>query len=183
MRLSLRFMLPLMLALGLVAYAVRPLVDQLTLRWFVRDIEIRAALVANTIHEPLVDLVTTNARIKLKGFFSRIIEDQRLYAMAFCDAQREEFVVTRPLSAVVSCRDLDRFTRGDAGLVASDHGLLHVAVEPVVADGTTLGQLVLVHDMSFVQRRSEESKRYVFYFLVGLGALVSLITVVVAQLG
>ncbi|MGH8694493.1 MAG: alpha,alpha-trehalose-phosphate synthase (UDP-forming), partial [Burkholderiales bacterium] len=36
--------------------------------------------------------------------------------------------------------------------------------------------------MSFIQRRSEETKRYVFYFFIALGAIVSLITVVVAQL-
>jgi trehalose 6-phosphate synthase len=182
MRLSLRFILPLMVAIGFVAYAVRPLVDQLTLKWFVRDVEIRAALVANTIHEPLVELVSTNARTKLKTFFGRITEDQRLYAMAFCDARHQQFVATRSLPAAVSCGDMDRFVGSDSGLVVSDQGLLHVAVAPVAAEGTTLGQLILIHDMSFTQRRSEETKRYVFYLLVGLGGLVSLITVVVAQL-
>ena len=44
------------------------------------------------------------------------------------------------------------------------------------------GRLVLVHDMSFVTRRSEETKRYVFYFFMGLAAVVSLITVIIAQL-
>mgnify|MGYP003413410641 FL=1 len=42
MRLSLRFIIPLMLALAAIAYSVVPLVDQLTLRWFVRDLDIRA---------------------------------------------------------------------------------------------------------------------------------------------
>jgi len=41
---------------------------------------------------------------------------------------------------------------------------------------------VLVHDMSFVARRSAETRKYLFYFFVGLGAVVSLITVVIAQL-
>ena len=36
--------------------------------------------------------------------------------------------------------------------------------------------------MSFVERRSEETRRYLFYFFVALGAAVSLITVVIAQL-
>ena len=36
--------------------------------------------------------------------------------------------------------------------------------------------------MSFVTRRSEETKRYVFYFFMGLAAVVSLITVIIAQL-
>ena len=36
--------------------------------------------------------------------------------------------------------------------------------------------------MSFVERRSEETRRYLFYFFVALGAIVALITVVIAQL-
>ena len=44
MRLSLRFVLPLMLVLAGIAYAVAPLVDKLTLGWFVRDMDIRSAL-------------------------------------------------------------------------------------------------------------------------------------------
>jgi trehalose 6-phosphate synthase len=42
--------------------------------------------------------------------------------------------------------------------------------------------IVLVQDMSFAAGRSEETKRYLFYFFVGLGAVVSVITVIVAQL-
>ena len=38
MRLSLRFILPLLLVLGVVAYSVVPLVDSLTLKWFTRDL-------------------------------------------------------------------------------------------------------------------------------------------------
>ena len=42
MRLSLRFLIPLLLALALFAYAAVPLVDTLMTRWFVRDLDIRA---------------------------------------------------------------------------------------------------------------------------------------------
>ena len=52
MSLSLRFILPLVLALAAMAYGVLPLVDQLTLRWFVRDLDIRAGLIANAVQEP-----------------------------------------------------------------------------------------------------------------------------------
>ena len=43
-------------------------------------------------------------------------------------------------------------------------------------------QLVLVHDMSFVDRRSEETRRYLFYFFIALGLAIALITVIIAQL-
>src|SRR5438093_5015267 len=50
------------------------------------------------------------------------------------------------------------------------------------AHGAPAGTLVLVHDMSFVARRSAETRKYLFYFFVALGAIVALITVVIAQL-
>ena len=50
---NLIFVLPLLLVLAGIAYAVAPLVDQLTLSWFVRDLDIRSSLIANTIQEPL----------------------------------------------------------------------------------------------------------------------------------
>ena len=44
MPLSLRFVVPLALALAAIAYAVVPLVDRLTFQWFVRDLDTRGAL-------------------------------------------------------------------------------------------------------------------------------------------
>jgi hypothetical protein len=53
MRLSLRFIVPLLIVLAMFAYAVLPLVDGLTVRWFMRDLDIRASLIANTVQEPI----------------------------------------------------------------------------------------------------------------------------------
>ena len=56
MRLSLRFLVPLLLALSLFAWAAVPLSDALMTRWFVRDLEIRSTLIAATIQAQLDDL-------------------------------------------------------------------------------------------------------------------------------
>jgi trehalose 6-phosphate synthase len=56
------------------------------------------------------------------------------------------------------------------------------SIAPVATDGMPGGMLVLVHDMSFIDRRSEETRRYIFYLFVGLGVMISLITVAIAQL-
>ena len=65
MRLSLRFILPLFLVLAGIAYAVAPLVDQLTLRWFVRDLDLRSSLIANTIQEPLQEQLEAGKKAKI----------------------------------------------------------------------------------------------------------------------
>jgi hypothetical protein len=81
MRLSLRFILPLALVLAGLAYAVIPLVDTLTLKWFVRDLEIRSRLIASTIEGPLADLLSTESKTKLLQYFHRLTQDERLYAI------------------------------------------------------------------------------------------------------
>jgi trehalose 6-phosphate synthase len=48
--------------------------------------------------------------------------------------------------------------------------------------GVRLGEMVLVHDLSFIARRSAETRKYIFYLFVGLGFTIALITVIIAQL-
>ena len=83
MRLSLRFIIPLLLALAAVAYAILPVVDRFTFRWFVRDLDIRANLIANTVQEPLEDLIRAGNRTRMLQFFTRITADERVYAVWF----------------------------------------------------------------------------------------------------
>ena len=181
MSLSLRFILPLILALAAMAYGVLPLVDQLTLRWFVRDLDIRAGLVTNSLQEPLYEQLRAGKPAKTQAYLTRLIQDERLFGLGFCP-QGGTLIATKGFPAAIGCDSLARFDDPAARLLQSEQGPLHVAVHPIAAEGEMLGKLVLVHDMSFIQRRSEETKRYVFYFFVGLGLIVSLITVIIAQL-
>lgn len=182
MRLSLRFIIPLILVLTAIAYAVVPLVDQLTLRWFVRDLDMRSTLIANTIQEPLQEMIQTGTPARTQKLFSRIIQDERLYAIGFCDAGSRRLIATSTFPENITCGTVERQVSEAKHVFESPQGPLHVATAPVEAEGSLLGTLVLVHDMSFVDRRSQETKKYVFYFFVGLGFIVSLITVVIAQL-
>lgn len=182
MSLSLRFILPLLLALAAIAYGVVPLVDQLTLRWFVRDLDIRSELVANSVHEPLQEHLKVGQNKMTERYFARLIQDERLFGVGFCPAGGAALIATPAFPAAIHCDSLDRFGDPAARILESGQGPLHVALHTVEQDGQALGKLVLVHDMSFIQRRSEETRQYVFYFFIGLGLVVSLITVVIAQL-
>jgi trehalose 6-phosphate synthase len=182
MRLSLRFVVPLFLTLAAVAYAVVPLVDQLTLRWAVRDIDSRATLIANTVQEPMQDLVRTGDRARMARFFTHLIQDERLFALGFCPARGGTPVVTPTLPSQLRCDALDAFSGASGHLLASAHGPMLVSVRELAADSVVLGRLVLVHDFSFVTRRSQETRRYVFLFFVALALTIALITVVIAQL-
>jgi trehalose 6-phosphate synthase len=182
MRLSLRFIVPLILALAGVAYAVVPLVDRFTLRWFVRDLDLRAGLVASTMDEPLLTLLTTGNRARTEQYFTRLTQDERLFAIGFCSSTDSTLIATRGFPKEIECNTLGKFADPAARQLTSARGALHVSVSPVELDSAHAGALVLVHDMSFVDRRSAETRKYLFYLFVGLGVVVSLITVVIAQL-
>src|SRR5437879_5880730 len=183
MRLSLRFILPLAITLAAIAYAVIPLVDRFTLQWFVRDLDIRTSLIANTIQDPLREFVREGSRTKVLRFFDRIMQDERLFAVAFCDLSRRMIYKSAVFPASITCASDD----GDAlfsesRLVNLQRGPIHVALHRVESEGTAYGYLVLVHDMSFVQRRSDDTKKYIFYLFAAIGAIVSLVTVVIAEI-
>lgn len=86
LRLSLRFLLPLTLVLVLFAYAAVPLTEKLTVRWFVRDLDIRSQLLASALEEPLLVYLPQRARKQINQRFDRAIRDERLYALGLCDA-------------------------------------------------------------------------------------------------
>ncbi|HWC72301.1 MAG TPA: trehalose-6-phosphate synthase, partial [Gemmatimonadales bacterium] len=193
MRLSLRFVVPLFLALGIFAYAAVPLVDRLMLSWFSRDLDIRANLIANTIEEPLQGLIQSGNKRRVLQFFTRLTQDERLYAVAFCPADDGQLLATPTFPKDVTCGELDPREPAKSELRQTAQGPVLVSVRPlVVAEqppagaapsiGAALGELILVHDMSFIARRSRETREYLFLFFVGLGLTVALITVVIAQL-
>jgi trehalose 6-phosphate synthase len=179
-KLSLRFIVPLILVLAALTLAAMPLVDQLTLRWFMKDLDLRASLIAGTIEEPVQHLEADPD--ELRAYFARLILDERLYAVGYCaeGAVRPEGTATLPPS--VRCDSANE--KGDAsGRVVRDaHGPLLISVKPMRDVRGSRASIVVVQDMSFAERRNEETRQYLFYFFIALGILISLITVVVAQL-
>ena len=182
MRLTLRFLVPLLVALALFAYAAVPLVDALTTRWFVRDLDMRSNLIANTVQEPLEDMIKAGAPARVLGFFQRLLSDERLYAVGLCLSSDAAPIATGAFPTEIRCSTLAPFMTPGEHLLRTAKGVVHVAVRRIDAETVTPAELVLVHDMSFIERRSEETRRYLFYFFAALTLSVALITVVIAQL-
>ena len=185
MPLSLRFVVPLALALAAIAYAIVPLVDRLTFQWFVRDLDMRGALIAQTAQDPLVELVKSGrgARERVLRYFDRISEGQRVFALGFCEPTGKMAYATRVFPEAVRCSPARNERREPRNLVLElNDGALHVAAHPIVSDGQLLGELMIVHDMSFAQRRSADTRKYVLWLFAGIAAVVALITVVIAEI-
>ena len=182
MRLSLRFLLPLMLVVGLFAYAAVPLADSLMLRWVVRDLDVRSSLIANAVSEPLSGLVLTGSTPRIEQFFRHLTQDERLYAVGLCIAGHAMPIATPGFPSGIACSALRAPASTAKSLINTAHGMLHLSVAPIDAGAAGPAQLAILHDMSFVEKRSEETRLYLFAFFAVLAFLVALITVIVAQL-
>src|SRR5687767_12657067 len=84
-----RFSLPLLAVLGVLAAALTPITDSLIARWFQHDVEIRSSLILNSVHDSLVALARRSSRREMEVLFERIARDERVMAVGWCDGTDE----------------------------------------------------------------------------------------------
>ncbi|MFH1444739.1 MAG: trehalose-6-phosphate synthase [Candidatus Peregrinibacteria bacterium] len=186
MRLSLRFLIPLALVLGLVAYTVVPLADRMMVRWFVNDVDLRSKIIAETVDNYLLEVTPDRSQptitTKVQNFFKRVMLDERVYALGFCDARGEKLLFkTDKFPQITSCSPVGEETH-TTQVLDQPGGPLHIAYHVVRGTGSVLGELVLIHDMSFIQSRSATTRLYLLYFFGALAAIIALLTVFIAQM-
>jgi trehalose 6-phosphate synthase len=177
-----RFVLPLILAMTLLAYAIMPLVDKLTLHWFIRDLDMRSQLIANTVQEPLGAFLEQENASRINSLMKRAVQDERLFAMGYCDIQGKLNQKTQKFPKEIKCPSPVSPAPEKPFILKLPSGLVHVAVKPVVIAGMPAGYLFLIHDMSFIEKRSADTRKYVVLLFVILFLVISFITVLVAHL-
>lgn len=181
LKLSFRFVFPLVLVLAVIAYGVIPFVDSMELKWFVRDLDMRSKVMVNTMEGPLADLLMSDSKDKILAYFTRILQDERLYALGFCDLDHHLLYETQAYPRDVTCKATLDLASDSSTVRSFSSGPLHITSALIETNGRRLGRLLLIHDMSFIQQRSSDTKRYVFYLFAGLTAVISLVTVLVAH--
>lgn len=182
MRLSLRFIIPLLIALALAAYATVPLIDRQILSWFSRDLDVRATLIATTVQDQVAGLLAVGEPAGMQAYFNRLTSDERLYAVGLCVNGDVRPVATALFPGQLDCATL-RERAGSAGqLLRTSHGLFLVTVRTLGLTGAGKPMLTVVHDMTFAEQRSDDTKRYMVMFFVALGVVVAFITVAIAQM-
>lgn len=182
LRLQLRFLVPLLLTLVATAYFTVPLMDQLTLRWFGRDLNTRGQLVANTLSEPIAEAFANGNEKRLQSLIDRAIQDERMVAIALCSTNGTVLHKTAAFPKDLTCSDAAEASRQPDPRLRIGGGPVHVGVHPIATENGRVADVVLLHDLSFVDRRSQDTRRYLIALIAGLGLTMALITMVVAQL-
>jgi alpha,alpha-trehalose-phosphate synthase [UDP-forming] len=182
LRLQLRFLVPLLLTLIAAAYLVLPVVDRLTLRWFARDLSQRGTLVANTLSDSIRDALSEAGGTRLQALFNRAIQDERLVGIGLCLPDGRLVQRTFGFPKELTCNTAREVAQRPDPQMQFGGGATHVGLYPVDTEAGHVADMVLLQDMSFIERRSQDTQRYLIILIAGLGVTMTLITVVVAQL-
>ena len=132
-RLQLRFLVPLLITLIAVAYVAVPLVDQVTLRWFSRDLSSRGALVAKALSEPVAEAIAIGRLRRLQPLFDRTSEGERLFGIGLCgpDGRLVQSTSRFPDRQLSCATAIEVASKADSRLDLPG-GTVHVSVYPVM---------------------------------------------------
>ena len=183
-RLQLRFLLPMAIAVGVAALLALLLMGRLELNWFSRDLDMRGALVSDALSDSIGRAVRGQpAEIEqLRQVFDRTVRDERLVALALCTPQGQMLGASGGFPQQLSCAQAQAIATTARPQWQLPGGMVHVGWYAVEADAAQPMALVLLHDLSFIERRSSDTRLHLVALIVGLGLVISVITMVVAQL-
>jgi trehalose 6-phosphate synthase len=193
MRPALRFVVALVAGLALLTWATSVLVSRTTRSWFEKDMELRAELAINGAREALVAHWKAGDEAELRKVLVALSRDERVLGAAACTPNLEQSARTSAYPAGLGCQGFGSHVRPTAessaiawttwhSVFSVPGGQVHATAIPVLDGEQALGFVVLVHDLSFVERREATTKRFIVAAFGFLAFAASIITLVAARL-
>ncbi|HEV7913485.1 MAG TPA: trehalose-6-phosphate synthase [Albitalea sp.] len=158
------------------------MIDRLTLRWFARDLNMRGELIANTLAEPIIDAKTARNDKRMQTLIDRANQDERMVAIGLCSPEGQLVHRTAGFPKTLNCVSANQVASQPDPRLRIEGGPVHVSIHPISSESGKVADMVLLHDLSFVDRRSQDTRRYLIILIAGLGLTMALITMIVAQL-
>ncbi len=157
-----RFAIPTLLAVGILAFFGVPYADKMLADWFRADVDMRAKLVANSMSIPLARLVQKNDPKELRDYLNSITADERLLAVVLCRSDGTLIYKTDRTPEAISCSSTADMRKRANRLLQLPSGSVEVSAVPNVDSSGTAFRTLIVHDLSFIDRRQSAARSYVF---------------------
>lgn len=169
MRRAARFLLALLAGLAVLAMVGDQVLSRTARAWFDHDLAIRSLLAVNAASRSLAD--HWNDPAGLTEVLDDITRDERIMASAACTSNHHLIARTSGFPNQFSCLTPE-------GPLELPTGPVHLsATAPDGVDGT----VILVHDISFLQRRANTTRRILFIGFFVLSLIASVITLLAAR--
>jgi trehalose 6-phosphate synthase len=164
-----RFILALIAGLGLLMWAASGVVQVTAREWFERDVNSRAELVLTGARQSLAD--SWNDPASLDKQLAALGRDERVMSAAVCGLDLQPRSSTPGFPDEFSCSAVGSRARasdavGDqrfhewSTVATLPTGRVHVSVMPISNQGQELGFAILVHDLSFIDRREAQARTF-----------------------
>ncbi len=177
-----RFALPVLVTLSVGAWIAVPYVERMLTEWFRTDVEMRAKVVMNTMGETLPTLLDRSELPRLRRFLSKVTEDERLLAVLACRPDGQTLYQTDRTPPQVSCATGTAASEPASRVLRTPQGTVHVARYDLQAADGQPAVVLLVHDMSFIDRRYTKARDYLIAFGVMSAVVLALLSVFAAWL-
>ncbi len=167
-----RFILALIVGLALLTWAASGVVQTTAREWFERDVNSRAQLVLTGARQSLAD--AWNDPVNLQKQLVSLARDERVMGAAACNADLTTRSSTPGFPAEFNCLAVGPRVR-NADTIAEDTnhnthewstvatlptGRVQVSAMPISAQGQELGFAILVHDLSYIERREAAAQTF-----------------------
>ncbi len=188
-----RFILALIVGLALLTWAVSGVVQTTAREWFERDVNSRAQLVLIGARQSLAD--AWYAPADLQRQLVAIARDERVIGVAACGDDLSPRSSTPGFPEEFSCSAVgSRVRAADATARGGSHevhewstvatlptGRVYVSAMPISAQGQVLGFAILVHDLSYIERRESAAQTFLIVVFAILGVMAFGIPLLVAK--
>ncbi len=182
---GLRFVVPLVAALALLSIGAALVVNATSRRWFEKDVRLRAELAVGGARHGLVHDWRAGDDAGIGHVLAEITRDERIMSAAACSAESVTLAQTTDFPSGFGCGRFGERLRATwqtldepANLAGGD---VLLSAIPVLDEGKPLGFVVLVHDMSYAERREALSRRFTLIAFVVLALVTSAVTLLVAR--
>jgi trehalose 6-phosphate synthase len=159
-----RFILALLVGLALLAWAASGVVQTTAREWFERDVNSRAQLVLVGAGQSLATAWYGDKKDLEKQLID-LTRDDRVMGAAACDSNLLLRAETPGFPDEFSCWAVGTRLRSvvsrEWSMVATlPSGRVHVSVMPVRSQSEELGFAILLHDLSFIERREAKARTF-----------------------
>ncbi|HEY3664806.1 MAG TPA: trehalose-6-phosphate synthase, partial [Polyangiaceae bacterium] len=161
-----------------------------TRHWFEADLELRSRLAVASANESLTNHWASNPE-RLTQTLTDITRDERIMAAAACSAQGQLLAASQAYPSEFSCGSVLARMRRALGTSSVSNwsmsddlpsGPVHLSVVRLQGANAPLGSVILVHDLSYLERREATARNLLLiaFFILSLSA--SVVTLLAARL-
>lgn len=176
-RFGVKLIAPVISILLVIGLLSGPIAEKIIFTWSINDMDLRAKLITHSLSDGIITQLTSNKSQKVQRQFDNLVKDERLYAVGFCSTNRTISNSSKSFPTDINCESYLSDTYTDI-LVLPSGVNLYVSSTPITQGDVALdtpepstdkiGNLIILHDLSYVGIRVEQTQN-----LIQIGVFVS----------